>query len=51
VQSAIDLVLSGITTLGEAMAVGSGLDELIEAAEPGAELAEPLVDRLLSTGA
>jgi MSHA biogenesis protein MshE len=51
VQSAIDLVLTGMTTLAEAMAVGSGLDELIEAAEAGADLAEPLVDRLLETGA
>jgi hypothetical protein len=33
-QGAIDFALSGITSLGEAMAVGSGLEEFVEVDEP-----------------
>jgi len=43
-QGAIDFALAGITSLGEAMAVGSGLEELVEV--DGA-LAEPTVEALL----
>ncbi len=44
-QGTIDLALSGITSLAEAMAVGSGLEELVEVdAAPLAAPAEPLED-------
>jgi hypothetical protein len=33
-QGAIDFALSGLTSLGEAMAVGSGLEEFVEVGEP-----------------
>jgi MSHA biogenesis protein MshE len=33
-QGAIDFALSGVTSLGEAMAVGSGLEEFVEIDEP-----------------
>ena len=49
-QGAIDLALAGTTSLAEAMAVGSGLEELADAPEPVADT-EPLapagVDSLL----
>ena len=38
-QGTIDLALSGVTSLAEAMAVGSGLEEIIDA-----DLEEPLAD-------
>jgi MSHA biogenesis protein MshE len=41
-QGAIDFALSGITSLAEAMAVGSGLEELVETVEADADL--PLED-------
>jgi MSHA biogenesis protein MshE len=44
VQGAIDLVLAGVTSLAEAMALGSGLDELIDA---DAVLDDTEVDKLL----
>jgi MSHA biogenesis protein MshE len=44
VQGAIDLVLAGVTSLAEAMALGSGLDELIDG---DAVLDEPAVEKLL----
>jgi MSHA biogenesis protein MshE len=45
-QSAIDLALSGVTSVAEAMAVGSGLEELTDAPGP-VSLAEPSVADLL----
>jgi len=58
-QGAIDLALSGVTSLAEAMAVGSGLEELVEVDERAAAplagdaqelLAEASVDALLEHG-
>lgn len=46
-SSAIDLALAGVTSLAEAMAVGSGLEEYTEGTAPGQPLAEAAVDRLL----
>jgi len=43
-QGAIDLALNGVTSLAEAMAVGSGLEELVDVTT---ELSEPGVDDLL----
>jgi MSHA biogenesis protein MshE len=43
-QGALDLALAGVTSLSEAMAVGSHLEEFVE---PGAEVADAHVDRLL----
>ncbi len=50
-QGAIDFALSGITSLAEAMAVGSGLEELVDddagvlvGAGAGAGVGEPLED-------
>jgi MSHA biogenesis protein MshE len=43
-QGAIDLALSGVTSLAEAMAVGSGLEEFIL---PEAPLSDAVVDSLL----
>ena len=45
-QGAIDLALSGVTSLAEAMAVGSGLEELVDV-DQSAPLAEPTVAALL----
>jgi MSHA biogenesis protein MshE len=45
-QSAIDLALSGVTSVAEAMAVGSGLEELTDAPGP-VSLPEPSVADLL----
>ena len=45
-QGAIDLALSGVTSLAEAMAVGSGLEEFLDA-DRDAPLAENTVERLL----
>jgi MSHA biogenesis protein MshE len=55
-QGAIDFALSGVTSLAEAMAVGSGLEELVEAdADATLEAQSPLedatVDKLLEQGA
>jgi hypothetical protein len=45
-QGAIDLALSGVTSLSEAMAVGSGLEEMLDAdLEP--PLPEANVEKLL----
>ena len=60
-QGAIDFALSGVTSLGEAMAVGSGLEELVEAEdvresaremsiEDEAPLEDSGVDALLERG-
>lgn len=46
-QGAIDLALSGVTSLAEAMAVGSGLEELLDE-DRDAPLAEEGVERLLA---
>jgi len=45
-QGAIDLALSGVTSLAEAMAVGSGLEELIDA-DLDTTLADSRVEKLL----
>jgi MSHA biogenesis protein MshE len=45
-QGAIDLALSGVTSLAEAMAVGSGLEEFVDV-DAGAPLADSRVDTLL----
>ncbi len=45
-QGAIDLALSGVTSLAEAMAVGSGLEEILDA-DGDAPLAEASVEQLL----
>jgi MSHA biogenesis protein MshE len=45
-QGAIDFALSGVTSLAEAMAVGSGLEELVET-DAGAELEEATVETIL----
>jgi len=49
-QSAIDLALSGVTSLAEAMAVGSGLEEFVEV-EDDAVLPDNKVANLLGRGA
>ena len=46
-QGAIDLAVSGITSLAEAMAVGSGLEELVDTVEADADL--PLEDSSVDT--
>ena len=46
-QGAIDFALSGITSLAEAMAVGSGLEELVDTVEADADL--PLEDSSVDT--
>jgi len=46
-QGAIDLALSGVTSLAEAMAVGSGLEELLDE-DRDAPLAAEGVERLLA---
>jgi MSHA biogenesis protein MshE len=59
-QGAVDLALAGVTSLGEAMAVGSGLEELVEndarsGSPPSSEaqdaLGESGVEALLEQGA
>jgi MSHA biogenesis protein MshE len=45
-QGAIDYALSGVTSLAEAMAVGSGLEELVEV-DAGAPLEDSTVETLL----
>jgi len=45
-QGAIDLALSGVSSLAEAMAVGSGLEEMLDA-DGGAPLADANVEKLL----
>jgi MSHA biogenesis protein MshE len=55
-QGAIDFALSSVTSLAEAMAVGSGLEELVEAdVEAALDAQSPLedstVDKLLERGA
>jgi len=45
-QGAIDFALSGMTSLAEAMAVGSGLEELVDV-DAGAPLADSTVETLL----
>ena len=45
-QGAIDLALSGVTSLADAMAVGSGLEELVDVDQP-TPLAESTVATLL----
>jgi MSHA biogenesis protein MshE len=45
-QGAIDLALAGVTSLAEAMAVGSGLEEILDA-DRDAPLADENVDHLL----
>jgi MSHA biogenesis protein MshE len=45
-QRAIDLALAGVTSLGEAMAVGGGLEEA--AADPAAPLTDGAVENLLA---
>jgi len=45
-QGAIDLALTGVTSLAEAMAVGSGLEELVDVDE-AAPLADSSVAALL----
>jgi MSHA biogenesis protein MshE len=44
-QRAIDLALAGVTSLGEAMAVGGGLEESLD--DPGAALTDGAVENLL----
>jgi hypothetical protein len=55
-QGAIDFALSGVTSLAEAMAVGSGLEELVEMNAPrefatDMPLEDSGVDTLLEHGA
>jgi MSHA biogenesis protein MshE len=45
-QAAIDFALGGMTSVAEAMAVGSGLEELVDV-DPVAPIAEAAVDALL----
>jgi MSHA biogenesis protein MshE len=47
-QGAVDLALSGVTSLAEAMAVGSGLEELTEADAAPVEGAKSALDGALS---
>jgi len=49
-QGAIDLALAGTTSLAEAMAVGAGLEELVDVDE-AAELTDTVVDEVLSARA
>jgi hypothetical protein len=44
-QGAIDLAVNGVTSLAEAMAIGSGLEELVDA---DATLSDDGVDTLLA---